>query len=313
MPGGLFGATRAGGSGRDTLNVQLVHEPRPSRLRVPPEFRSLATKTICSLAGAPPCSLASADYARNRRSVQLFGTASTYFRYAQRLDRIGRGKSERTVGSRLPPAEPGQSEDHSSGRVFSLLSVSAVSHGCSVSTRRSDPSEPRNTESTRLSRTGTTREWSLAFGSPRGTHLTTTAEYRLTDFSEAARWHGQTSRHYATGARFSRALSRRAALSAGYEYRMGEFESGGLTKEHRATMGVEYSPPLSVTRRMTFRLDVSPSLVEIPESPLTAVATGTVERRLYPLQGEASVDYPFRLKWQAQVRVTAAVWITWRG
>ena len=64
-------------------------------------------------------------------------------------------------------------------------------------------------------------------------------------------------------------------------------------------MGVEYSAPLSVTRRMVFRLDVSPSLVEIPESPLTAVATGTVERRLYPLQSEASVDYPFRLKWIA--------------
>ena len=53
---------------------------------------------------------------------------------------------------------------------------------------------------------------------------------------------------------------------------MGEFGLGGLTKEHRATMGVEYSPPLSVTRRAIFRLDVSPSMFEVPESALTATS-----------------------------------------
>ena len=138
----------------------------------------------------------------------------------------------------------------------------------------------------------------LEFGSVRGTRLTTTAHYRVTDFGEQ-----QVARpslaNYATGARLSRALSRRTSLSAGYQYRVGEFDSSGLTKEHRATMGVAYSPPLSVTRRMALRLEVSPSLVETHGSILTAVAAGTVERRLSPLQGEASVDYPFRLKWRA--------------
>ena len=42
---------------------------------------------------------ASADYARNRRSVQLFGTASTYFRYAQRLDRIAAGSQSAQLGA----------------------------------------------------------------------------------------------------------------------------------------------------------------------------------------------------------------------
>ena len=64
-------------------------------------------------------------------------------------------------------------------------------------------------------------------------------------------------------------------------------------------MGVEYTPPLSVTRRATLRLDVSPSMFEIPESASTGLAPTATARRLYPLQGEAGVEYPFRLKWRA--------------
>ena len=145
----------------------------------------------------------------------------------------------------------------------------------------------------------------LAFGSRRGTRLTTTANYSLTDFKKQTAFRPNVSTS-ATGARVSRALSRNAALSAGYEYIIGEFGRSGLTKEHRATIGVEYSPALSVSRRAKFRLDVSPSIFDSPESTLTPVTTGPIattledsvasaaELRVYPLHGEVSVDYPFR-------------------
>jgi hypothetical protein len=76
-------------------------------------------------------------------------------------------------------------------------------------------------------------------------------------------------------------------------------------------MGVEYSRALSVRRRAIFRLNVSPSTLEVPESALSAMAGGLVpsvtegplpnaiNSWLYQLQGEASVDYQFRPNWRA--------------
>ena len=138
----------------------------------------------------------------------------------------------------------------------------------------------------------------LGFGSPRGTRLTTTAKYSLTDFKKqlAAPPNLATS---TVGAKLSRALSRTSAVSAGYEYSIAETGVGVITKSHRATMGVAYTPPLSVTRRAMFRIDVSTSVFESPASAPTGFAPTATARRLYPLQGEAGVEYPFRLKWRA--------------
>ena len=122
IAGGLFGATRSDESGRDRLNVQASMAGGLDS-EVPPEAGSLVPPGDLPSGGRSTMLAASADYARNRRSVQLFGTASTYFRYAPGPRSHRHGKSERTAGSRCPPAEPGDSEDHSIGCVFSLLSV----------------------------------------------------------------------------------------------------------------------------------------------------------------------------------------------
>jgi hypothetical protein len=295
VAGGLFGATRADSGVRDKLDVQLSMS-QAFDSEMPPEFRSLQPSDLQS-GGRSTVLLASADYARNRRSVQLFGNASTYFRYAQSLDRIGTGSQSGHLGASVRLPNQGtlritQSAAYSPFYLYELFPTSApLAPGEAVPV---NPEYQINQTDSYSYRTG----MSLELGSVRGTRFTTTADYRVTDFGQQ-----QVARpnlaNYAAGARLSRALSRRTSLSAGYEYRVGEFESNGLTKEHRATMGVEYSPPLSVTRRMVFRLEVSPSLVETHASIPAAVATRTVERRLSPLQGEAAVDYPFRLKWRA--------------
>lgn len=264
---------------------------------VPPEAGSLVPRGDLPSGGRSTTLTASVDYARNRRSVQLFGNASTYFRKAQHLDRIATGSQSGQLGAGVRLPNQGSLRITQSAAYSPFYLYELFPTGAPLAPGEAIPVNPEyridQTDSYSY-RTG----MSLEFGSVRGTRFTTTADYRVTDFRQR-----QVARpnlaDYATGARLSRALSRRTSLFAGYAYRVGEFESNGLTKEHRATMGVEYSPPLSVTRRMVFRLEVSPSLVATHASIPAAVATRTVERRLSPLQGEASVDYPFRLKWRA--------------
>lgn len=286
VAGGLFGATRADVNDRDKLNVQLMMaEGHDSD--VPPELSSFVRQSDLRTGGRSTMLAASADYARNHRTVQLFGNASTYFRYAQRLDRIAAGSQSVRMGasvrlSRQGSLEITQAGAYSPSYLFRLFPTSALAPGDAT------PVNPEYRIDATESYSYDTR-MALAFGSPRGTRLTTTAEYELTDFKKQifARPDLAT---YTTGAKISRAMSRSARVSGGYEYSNSEFGFGRLTKVHRVTMGVEYTPALSVTRRATFHLEVSPSMVEIP---------GAAEPQLYPLQGEASVGYPFRLKWHA--------------
>lgn len=303
VSGGLFGATRAEAAGRDKLNVQLsMGEALDSE--VPPEFRSLVPGDGLQSGGRSTMLAASADYSRDRRSVQLFGSASTYFRYAHRLDRIAPGSQSAHVGAGIRLPKQGrlqitQAAAYSPSYLYQLFPTAALAPGEAIPANpeyRIDETESYSYRS----------RMSVVFGSPRGTRLTTTAEYGVTDFKKQAAVRPNLST-YAAGARVSRALSRSAALSLGYDYDLSEFGAGSLTKEHRVTMGVEYAPSLSVTRRVTFRLNVSPSIIETPESTLAAIAPRAAERRLYPLQGEASVDYPFRLKWRASASYRRSV------
>jgi hypothetical protein len=245
----------------------------------------------------------SAEYARNRPSAQLFGSALTYFRYIHPLERIAVGSqnAQLGVGIRLPrqgTLQITQAAAYSPSYLYQLFSTGApVAPGGVIPVNPEYPKDQTESYSydTRMS---------AAFGSPRGTRLTTSAEYSRTDFTNRAVTR-PTLAAYAAGARVSRTLSRTTGLAAGYEYSAGEFSLGGLMKAHRVTMGVEYSPALSVTRRATLRLDVSPTVFDVPESALIAAvlerpAPGAVERRRYAMQGEAGIDYPFFPKWRAE-------------
>jgi hypothetical protein len=166
----------------------------------------------------------------------------------------------------------------------------------------------------------------VAFGSARRTRVTTTAEYNHTDLQRetAARPDLTTAARLdltilSTGAKVSRGVGRHSGLSVEYEHRTGQFGLVEPTNEHRMTMGVEYSRALTVSRRAIFRVNVSPSILEVPAAALPAVAISAVpialegqmpstgdgaipnamDRRLYRLQGDAGVEYPFRLNWRA--------------
>lgn len=300
---GMFGATRPDSVDRDKLNV-VVSVAEGLDSEVPLEFVSLAPRNLQS-GGLSSVLAATADYSRTRPRVELFGTASTYFRYANRLDRFDPGtqNAQLGVGLRLPKRgklELSQSASYSPSYLYLLLPTAAP-----PTAGEPMPGNPEfqidQTES--YSHQSRMR---LSFGSALGTRLTTTATVGRTDFRNpiAERWNLET---YSSDTRVSRAISRTSTFSVGYEYSAGRFGDLGLSKEHRATMGVTYSPVLSVSRRATLRLDVSSSLFDIPPSALNGLIASAVARRVYPLQGEAGVDYPFRLKWRAAASYRRAV------
>ena len=84
----------------------------------------------------------------------------------------------------------------------------------------------------------------LAFGSERNFRVTTTAEYSHSDFQYQAAARPNIT-VYAIGAKGSRMVSRNGGLSVEYQYRTGEFGFGGISTEHRVTIGVDYSRALS--------------------------------------------------------------------
>jgi len=296
VAGGLFGATHLDTRSGDRLNVQLTMAEAVER-DVPIELRPLLPGRDLQAGGHATMLTGSADYAWNHRRVRLFGTASSYLRYVHRLDHMAAGSQNLYAGAdvRLPKRgnlEISQSAAYAPSYFYQLLSATApLGPGETVS---ADPEYRIGQNESYSYHTRMT----LGFGSPRETRLTTTAEYGLTDFRQqlAAPPNLATS---TVGARLSRALSRTSAVSAGYEYGSSEIGMGMVTTSHRATIGVEYTPPLSVSRRAVFRADLSTSLFEFPESVLTALGPTATARQRYPLQGEASVDYPFRLKWRA--------------
>ena len=104
---------------------------------------------------------------------------------------------------------------------------------------------------------------------------------------------------YGLQGRFSHGVARNAGVSVEYRYRTGEFGYAVPTTEHGVVVGLEYSRPLSVSRRAVFRFDVGSSTLDTPESAVPAVVKG----RQYQLLGALELDYQFLRTWQARTHL----------
>jgi hypothetical protein len=97
-------------------------------------------------------------------------------------------------------------------------------------------------------------------------------------------------------------LTRYTAVVAGYRYRTGDFGLGsaGTSSEHGIDFGLNYTKPLSATRRAEFGFKVGGSNLTAPLS--TDVASDRLaEYKL--LSAEAFVAHQFRKTWQARAAV----------
>ena len=301
--GGLFGATRAdhGGPGKLNFTFELAESVDGA---LPPEIGVRVARGLQD-GGLSTWLAASSDYARNGRRLQLAANASTAFRYYRRHDRIDALSHSAGLGASLRLPKQGNlrvesTAAYSPSYLFQLFpSAESPALGASIPAQ---PDYQINGTDSYTYRTAI----AVAFGSQRGTQVTTSGAFARTDFQDqtAAR---RDLEIYETGARISHSLSRTGRLSVEYRHRSGEFGYGGLTNEHRVTIGTEYSPALSPTRRAIVRFNLSPATLSIPEAAVAAIAAGETNGRLNRMLAEASVSYPFRPNWRTTGSVRRSV------
>ena len=225
--GGLFGATRSEVAGRDKLNFTFqLAQGLDSAL--PPDVNSRVSRGLDS-GGFSTIFQASSDYSHSGRRVQLTGDASTAFKYYQSLDRLDPVSHAAAVGARVKVLKGSlsfdQSAAYSPSYFYQLFPATTVPEF--------GESLPANPEF-KLEETDSywyTTDMALRFGSARGTQMTATGGFNRTDFSEQALSRSDLE-VYDAGLEVSRRLSSRGSVSAGYDFRSGEFGFGGPTTEH---------------------------------------------------------------------------------
>jgi hypothetical protein len=289
--GALFGAS-TDSSSRTTVDVTLaLTQARDSES--PAALGSGVPQDGPQSGGHSSMALANAEFARRRRTFDLNGTAFSAVRYFQSVDRVSVAGTNASVAGTLRMPKRAtlvmtQGAEYSPSYLFRLFpAVAPPEVGASV------PSAPdyRVDETSSYALNSQVR---FDIGSSRGHRLHLTAERTATDFR------GVSQRPdldvVAGGAGWSRGLGRTATVSAEYQVRRGEFlGSGGTVTDQRLRVGWQFTPALSLTRRATFRFALSPSALAIPETIVTAPATGT----LFRLEGEANVVYPLSRSWSA--------------
>jgi hypothetical protein len=276
---------------------------------LPPEFRSQVAQSDLQSGGFSTMLTASADYARNRPRLQLAGSVLTAFKYSPELNEVAAVSHSASLGANVRLPKQGslqfsQSAAYSPAYLYQLFPTAPVPVA-----EETIPANPDYRVTANDSYSYQTNA-ALAFGSARTLRVTTTADYTHTDsdYQLATRTNLTV---FAIGAKGSRTVSRNGGMAVEYQYRTGEFGLGGLSKEHRVTVGVDYSRAVSARRRANFHFNLTPSTLEVPESVFGALVTdavqGTLGRREYLLQGEAGVDYQFRANWHASGNVSRSV------
>jgi hypothetical protein len=302
---GLFGKVSSELGKRDLLTFLVdVSEKRDTEL--PVGLQSTIPNTDLQSGGFSTTLIASTDYARNRRRTQLTGTALTALKYYDRLDRVTAvshtaSATAKWLLSKSSSLQFDQKAAYSPSYLYQLFPI-AVQPDVVEPIPASPDYQIETTDSYAYS-----SKLALALGS-RATRLTTSGQYDHTDYHQQVRFRPNL-RIYEGATKLSQTLSPRAGLSAEYQYRAGEFGYNGRTKEQRLAIGFDYTPALSRSRRAAFRIRLAPSMIEVPRGTIAASVkqlTGNtppddqysiVDRRLYRLQGDAAIDYPFRRNW----------------
>ena len=300
--GGLFGATRTDVGGSDRLNFTFeLAESLDSEL--PADAASQLTRGLES-GGLSTLLQAGSDYTHNGRRLRLLGNASTAFRYSQNLDRVDPISHNAFLSANLRfgngTVRLEQAAAYSPQYLYQLFPTDT-----SAPLGGAIPSNPEYQIEETESYTYRTRA-ALSFGSQQGTFLTTTGSFDRTDFRQETLGR-EDSEIAQAGVEMSHRFAPSRAVSVGYDYRAGESGFVGRTEEHRLTLGAEYAPALSRTRRATFSLRLTPERVFLPAAAFDITSENPANLRLMRLSGEAAVRYPFRPNWRTEARYRRSV------
>lgn len=293
---GLFGTMR---QARDVLSLQMsVSEALDSD--VAPEVRE---RTLGGdLPGRMRSSLVGADvgYTGSHRRLQMSLAASGLGRYNYAVDRLNAGAARALADLefRVPRAgalSVSQSTAYSPSYLYELLPEESEAGA-------EPPVVPSDAEY-RVDRTESfahRTHLGLLTGSSR-LNLATTADYGRLDFRHRAP--GLADRiTYEAGTRVAYRPTSSRGFFVGYRYRAAEFGPNSTTTSHALPLGFEYRPSISRSRRLAIRIDVAPTMIDMPvqaseDSP--GVASSRLRR--FTIQGDVDVDYPFHLKWRLAV------------
>lgn len=292
--GGLFGPTRAEVDARDRLTFTFetaegfdTELPAEFRSRVPQELQADGWSTLFA---------ASSQYARRGRILEIAGTASSAIRYYHEIGRLNTLSHAAGLGFAVKLPKQGNFRVDSTAAYSPSYLYQLFPVGTPPSLGASIPTNPEYRVAENRSYTYRSSA-ALSFGSRLGTMVTTSGEFNRTEFEQqfATRLDLE---FYDVGATVAHAQGRNGGYSAGYHYRAGQFGFGGFTTEHSVTIGGEYSPALSRTRRAIFRLNLTPARLDLPVAALSRITGGEPGGPLYRLNGDASVSYPFRVNWR---------------
>ena len=138
---------------------------------------------------------------------------------------------------------------------------------------------------------------SVTHGLTRRGQLTGAIEWQYTDFTHEIDLRRDLM-SYKTTLEFSQNVSRNTALTFGYRFRTGDFGYvvNQSATEHGLDIGVDYTRPLSATRRLVFGFAVGSAAVE---NSLTIDELGVFDRQ-YHVLGDMRFGYQFGQTWEAR-------------
>lgn len=299
-PAGMFGATRPNPDARQLLTFQMtVSEALDSD--VTPEFRTHLPGGNLPIGRRSNIVTTALDYSQDRRWLRLSAATAGFVRYSHAADTVKPGSANAQAGVAVRTPRVGtlslsQGLSYSPSYLYQLLPGEVDPDAESV-----PPADPDYRIDTRESLSHRTR-LGLTTGTGLGWRAVTSAQYTRADFQDdAARgnrrnWEGSTVVSYLP--------TRRGGVSFGYRYRAARFGGPGDTSEgHEFPLGFEFTPALTVTRRLAFKVDVIPTVIDTlavegeGEGDEADRPVATERRRRYPLQGDVSISYPFHFRW----------------
>jgi hypothetical protein len=287
--GGLFGTARTDTRSDNKFDVTFsLGEGYDTN--IPAEFRNRVPQSGPQSGGFSTIMTTTAEYSNVRRRGRITGTGQSSFRYFSRVSEVAPVSHAAALGGRLDLSRTAtlslnQSAAYSPSYLHQLIgSVDTPELGSTIAAPPDYRVDEVGTYSYGTSAT-------LGLG-PRRHRFTATADYRYTTHQRDSTARPDLS-NYSGRVKYARGIGRNGLVSAGYEYRTGEF-SFGPTIEHRLSVGAEFTRALTSSRRLAWRFDVSPSILDIPVRDARTPIAGRVNR----LHGQGSLEYPFRRNWR---------------
>jgi hypothetical protein len=124
--------------------------------------------------------------------------------------------------------------------------------------------------------------------------VSATADFQYSDFSEGNPTYSDL-RSYDAAGQYAYSLSRNTKMRVRYTYRHAEYSRRLRPTEHDVDIGVDYSKPLSATRRTSLGFSLGPRMVDTV-GPGLGLAGG----QIYRMVGDAYVNHPISRTWDAQ-------------